>query len=578
MANEQDIAFRLDAIVNSEGTKSLKDLKKDFSDIQKILSETKQGTKEYQKALEALGATKDDIGDLRDTISALNPEGKVAAFAKVGSTIASGFAAAQGAAALFGSQNKELEKTILKVQSAMALAEGIKGIVSAGDAFKVLNAVMLANPIAAIVVGFTALAGATVAVYNNFFKASTAAEDLQKDYNNLKDSTDVLVKSIDLQIIALSGLKENESKIAELTKESTEAKIKLATASLAAALATEQQAKQEDNLWESTLAVLGLGDEAAQKRTERLRENKKETQKAIDSLATLIAEARKTENIADQKDIDTKAAANKKYLDEKKKALEKDFEDYKKNYKDMDDFRRKIEDDFRKDLHQQNINNRKSLEENKQEEVALDDDLTAQFISNHDKQVQSNKDAETKKRIEKQKTFDTTVNGTKEALQKTQALTDMAFAYLLKQNKGNAEKEKEIRRKQFQVNKAFGVAGSIIDGIGAIQKALNNPYPLNIILAVLTGVLATANTIKIATTKFDGGDSGGSGADSGAMTATAPVIPTPNNTTTKISDTGQTESGNKMGQPVVIQNNIVETEVTNKSKNVARIEETAKFG
>lgn len=47
---------------------------------------------------------------------------------KMASGVASGFAAVQGAAALLGGENEALEKTFLKVQSAMAIAQGIGGL------------------------------------------------------------------------------------------------------------------------------------------------------------------------------------------------------------------------------------------------------------------------------------------------------------------------------------------------------------------------------------------------------------------------------------------------------------------
>lgn len=47
---------------------------------------------------------------------------------KVASGLASGFAAVQGAAALFGIENENLEKTLVKVQAAMAIAQGIGGM------------------------------------------------------------------------------------------------------------------------------------------------------------------------------------------------------------------------------------------------------------------------------------------------------------------------------------------------------------------------------------------------------------------------------------------------------------------
>lgn len=47
---------------------------------------------------------------------------------KMASGLASGFAAVQGAAALFGAENENLQKTLVKVQAAMAIAQGVGGI------------------------------------------------------------------------------------------------------------------------------------------------------------------------------------------------------------------------------------------------------------------------------------------------------------------------------------------------------------------------------------------------------------------------------------------------------------------
>src|SRR3990167_4016489 len=104
--------------------------------------------------------------------------------------------------------------------------------------------------------------------------------------------------------------------------------------------------------------------------------------------------------------------------------------------------------------------------------------------------------------------YDAQLNAIKENMdvEAAQALTDLYFAHQLKKNKGNAAAELEIRKKQFKVNKAFGIVSAVVDGVGAVQKALNNPYPLNLILAVLSGVLAAANVAKIASSKFEGGE------------------------------------------------------------------------
>lgn len=53
---------------------------------------------------------------------------KFESVAKIASGVASGFAAVQGATALLGIENENLEKTFVKVQSAMAIAQGVGGM------------------------------------------------------------------------------------------------------------------------------------------------------------------------------------------------------------------------------------------------------------------------------------------------------------------------------------------------------------------------------------------------------------------------------------------------------------------
>ena len=76
---------------------------------------------------------------------------------KLGSALngaTSGFAATQGAMALFGSENQALEQSLLKVQSALAIQQGVKGL---SDAYKELS---IATKIAAAVqAAFTFVTG-----------------------------------------------------------------------------------------------------------------------------------------------------------------------------------------------------------------------------------------------------------------------------------------------------------------------------------------------------------------------------------------------------------------------------------
>ena len=72
---------------------------------------------------------------------------------------ASGFALVQGAMGLFGTESEEVEKALLKVQSAMALAQGIEGVRTALPLFTTLGTTIKTK----VVTAFTSLKGAIAA-------------------------------------------------------------------------------------------------------------------------------------------------------------------------------------------------------------------------------------------------------------------------------------------------------------------------------------------------------------------------------------------------------------------------------
>ena len=82
---------------------------------------------EAVKAEKALAGAKDRMDDFNDRVKAVNPD-KFAKLNTVVSGVANGFAAAQGAMALFGNESKDFEKTMIKLQGAMALSQGLEGL------------------------------------------------------------------------------------------------------------------------------------------------------------------------------------------------------------------------------------------------------------------------------------------------------------------------------------------------------------------------------------------------------------------------------------------------------------------
>jgi hypothetical protein len=82
---------------------------------------------EALNAQKALAEARSTMQDFNDQVNAINPN----RFSQIGTVIsgvANGFAAAQGAMALFGSESKDLEKTMVKLQGAIALSQGLEGL------------------------------------------------------------------------------------------------------------------------------------------------------------------------------------------------------------------------------------------------------------------------------------------------------------------------------------------------------------------------------------------------------------------------------------------------------------------
>jgi hypothetical protein len=89
------------------------------------------GTEAFNQLLISAAKLEDQIGDTRDRVRILASD-TFKFDAAVGATqaLASGFEVAQGAAALFGSENEDLQKVIAKVTAATAVANGVQQLSS----------------------------------------------------------------------------------------------------------------------------------------------------------------------------------------------------------------------------------------------------------------------------------------------------------------------------------------------------------------------------------------------------------------------------------------------------------------
>jgi hypothetical protein len=114
----------------AQGTTSAKQR---LRELQKTLIDMslagQEGTKAFKEMEREAGKLKDQIGDTGQRIKNLASDTRnIDTFVSAVQGITAGFQIAQGAAALFGSENEDLQKSLLKVQGAMALATGVQQV------------------------------------------------------------------------------------------------------------------------------------------------------------------------------------------------------------------------------------------------------------------------------------------------------------------------------------------------------------------------------------------------------------------------------------------------------------------
>jgi len=93
---------------------------------------------EATRAAQRVAELKDEMEDFQQKVQALNPD-KFNRINTIAKGVANGFQAAQGAMALFGAESEDVQKALLKVQGAMALAQGLEGLGEAGKQLKSLG-------------------------------------------------------------------------------------------------------------------------------------------------------------------------------------------------------------------------------------------------------------------------------------------------------------------------------------------------------------------------------------------------------------------------------------------------------
>ena len=213
----------------------------------------KDNTDEFNKLLFAAAKLEDQIGDTRERVRVLASD-TFKFDAAVGATqaLASGFEVAQGAAALFGSEGKELQEVIAKTTAVTAIANGVNDLANqitgqgplklalyaAGQkavavataistgAISAFRVALAATGIGLFITGVAILvdrlrdAAANQASFNRSLELSkTAAEGSRKA---LQDLQNVTLDALTRQRIATGDLTQVEADRQQLIKETTD--------------------------------------------------------------------------------------------------------------------------------------------------------------------------------------------------------------------------------------------------------------------------------------------------------------------------------------------------------------------
>lgn len=232
--------------LKSEGenaSKSFTNLRTELKKLNIQLQNLDPASEAFKVAANRAGEIKMAMRDVGDAISDADPEKSFGKFVRGAQAAANGFQIVTAAQGLFGTESKKTQEALLKVQSALALTQGLSqfkemkndlldvassirnvvikafaGLSTATAAQAVangtatitqraLNAAMNANPILILVGLITLAAGALFAFSNKTKEADESQKALNDTATKARASGEIEIKTFNSQIEALKKLK-----------------------------------------------------------------------------------------------------------------------------------------------------------------------------------------------------------------------------------------------------------------------------------------------------------------------------------------------------------------------------------
>ena len=532
----------------SAGTQSAKQrLREMQKELIAMAQAGQQGTDAFKRLEEQAGELKDEIGDVNQRIKNLASDTKnIDAFVGAVQGIAAGFQIAQGAAALFGDENEDLQKAMLKVQGAIALANGVQQVANLlqKESSVMMGLNTLATKAYATVVGDAtektrlfrlALAGlglagilvvlGLIAEAMGFFNKVT--EDATSSQKDLKRSLEDTAGTLEYYERKLKANGATEADLAKIRRKAFEA----------------EKAELERKLQED-VARFGVKNDKYQnslrQEIELLDIKIKEESKIINQAASTLSAAEKSRR--------DKAIADRKAEQERTKAIE--IEGYYERLELQKQFAAEYE---------------AAIIAGMQKEAAA----RMQYAALENARDKASKEGQLQREADLR--------------QAQQQMADQSFSIIGDIITATAGQSEAAQRKAFNIAKAASIAQAIVNTYLAANAALamdplKEVFPgQRFVQAALTIAAGLANVAKIRATQFQGGGGGGASPAPAAGNATMTPPPTFTSPQTTNLGTGDLSSGQgQQNQPMRAY--VVERDIQQTTSRVRRLSEFATLG
>ncbi len=558
-----------------------------------LKAQLKEATLEVQKLSDKFGATsdqaiqaakraaelKDQIGDAATLVDAFNPDTKFKALSQTLGTVAGGFAAVQGALGLIGSEGEDVQKTLAKVQSALALSQGLEQLGDLSTAFSNVKSVALdtfkgiKTAIGSTGIGILLVSlGLLVA---NFDKVKEAVSNLIPGLKQIGTFFGNIITKVTDFVGITSQAERALAALEKTTKrgnEGIEARIKVLTAQGGKEkeiyALSKQQGENELNFLRAKLKTKeGLNAEELKKfrdlKTEQAVLDAQENKRIIDGAKET---ANKSKEISD-KLAEEEAARLQKQLDDEKKLTQDLLDEYDKR---------------RKFLATSKIITQKEISEADEEERLKQEEAENKKFDSQIASLGKTKNY-TLELIKNNQETNAKLKADNDAAREAELTARLSFAASVAMAIGELNglfeqgtaASKVAGLAQIAINTGVGFA----QGLSIAQQSAKATGPaaafaFPIFYATqIAAVLAAAGKAKSILSQVKGGGAGGS-VTAPSIQQQAPIAPAqPQAQTTSLNSETINALGNQATRAYVI-----ESDVTSSQQRIAAIQQRARFG